>query len=375
LVDVRLRERIDQLIAEGRRIREQPVERAEQAERLAQHLHWQMARLLEDVPPDRRVEVANGIIAAARQLSHDAQADLVEVADGPSVLLEVTPPDLGGEARFQQPQLPLSQTDLLVNARGEPALAHELAAEITSADEIELLCAFIKWHGLRLVAEPLDAALRRGVPVRVLTTTYVGATERRAVDELVRMGADVKITYETQRTRLHAKAWLFRRRSGLHTAYIGSSNLSRSALVDGLEWNVRISRSANAPVIDKFAATFDSYWASDDFEPYDPDRDGERLDAALGSAHRREPLRLSGIEVRPHPFQEEILEALDAERKVHGRTRNLVVAATGTGKTVVAALDFRRLRQELGGDPTLLFVAHRKEILEQSQLTFAQVLN
>ena len=375
LVDARLRQRIDQLIAEGRRVREERVDPAEQPTRLAQHLQGQVARLLESVPPDRRVEVANGIVAAARQLSAAAQDDLVEVAEGPSLLREVTPSDLDGASRYLQPEIPLGQTDLLVNARGEPALAHELAAEITSADEIDLICAFIKWHGLRLVAEPLEAAIRRGVPVRVLTTTYVGATERRAVDELVRLGAKVRISYETQRTRLHAKAWLFRRRSGLHTAYVGSSNLSRSALIDGLEWNVRISRSANAPVIDKFAATFDSYWASDDFEPYDPDRDGERLDAALGSAHRREPLRLSGIEVRPHPFQEEILEALDAERKVHGRTRNLVVAATGTGKTVVAALDFRRLRQELGGDPTLLFVAHRKEILEQSQLTFAQVLN
>ena len=151
---------------------------------------------------------------------------------------------------------------------------------------------------------------------------------------------------ETEATRLHAKAWLFRRNSGYDTAFVGSSNLSRSALVDGLEWNVRLSGVGTPDLVRKFAATFDTYWESSAFVPYDPARDGDRLDDALASAGnrtgKRTSISLAGLEVRPLPHQQEILEALDTEREVHERHRNLVVAATGTGKTVVAALDYRR---------------------------------
>ncbi|MGI8948392.1 MAG: DUF3427 domain-containing protein, partial [Ornithinimicrobium sp.] len=179
--------------------------------------------------------------------------------------------------------------------------------------------------------------------------------------------------------RLHAKAWLFRRNTGFDTAYVGSSNLSRSALLDGVEWNVRLSSVATPALLSKFRATFDTYWHDSAYETYDPDRDGDRLDDALveargGHASGRVTLTLSGLEVRPYPYQSGTLEQLDGERRVHDRHRNLLVAATGTGKTVVAALDYRRLAREAGERPTLLFVAHRKEILEQSLRTYREVL-
>jgi HKD family nuclease len=269
----------------------------------------------------------------------------------------------------------------LTNAKDEPSLSTELRAELASADRVDLLCAFIRWHGLRVLEDQLAQLSEHGVPFRVLTTTYVGATERRAVDELVRrFGAEVRISYETQSTRLHAKAWLFRRDSGYDTAFVGSSNLSRSALVDGLEWNVRLSAVATPGLVRKFAATFDSYWESNQFVSYEPDRDRDRLDDALAFAGNRRAssstvISLSGLEVRPLPHQEEILEALDAERRLHERHRNLVVAATGTGKTVVAALDYRRLvRETYNRDLSLLFVAHRKEILDQSLRTYREAL-
>jgi HKD family nuclease len=167
------------------------------------------------------------------------------------------------------PVTPLSQAALLTNAKDEPSLSTELRAELASADRVDLLCAFIRWHGLRVLEDQLAQLSEHGVPFRVLTTTYVGATERRALDELVRrFGAEVRISYETQSTRLHAKAWLFRRDSGYDTAFVGSSNLSRSALVDGLEWNVRLSAVATPGLVRKFAATFDSYWESNQFVSY-----------------------------------------------------------------------------------------------------------
>ncbi|MGA9491412.1 MAG: DUF3427 domain-containing protein, partial [Mycobacterium sp.] len=189
-----------------------------------------------------------------------------------------------------------------------------------------------------------------------------------------------RINYETDRTRLHAKAWLLRRNTGFHTAYVGSSNLSHAALVDGLEWNVRLSAISTPHLLEKFRATFDSYWENREFELYRPSEDGDRLRAALETAsgnRAREGITvtLSGLEVHPKPFQAEILEELDAERTIHDRHRNLIVAATGTGKTVIAALDYRRLiRDAHGHDLTLLFVAHRKEILFQSRRMYQEVL-
>lgn len=279
-----------------------------------------------------------------------------------------------------RPQARMGINSLITNAPGDASIGAELAAEISSADRIDILLSFVKWSGLRVLKHQLLDATRRGVEIRVLTTTYMGATERGAVDRLVReFNAEVRISYDVQTTRLHAKAWLFHRNTDLNTAYIGSSNLSRAAMVDGLEWNIRVSRKRDPHILDKFQATFDGYWNSGQFHPYDPDRDGEDLEKALrnaGTTTSSDPnslITISGIEVTARPHQRTILEALDSERELHGHHRNLVVAATGTGKTVVAAIDFKNLKRRLG-NPSLLFVAHRKEILNQSRRMFREVL-
>jgi superfamily II DNA or RNA helicase len=152
-------------------------------------------------------------------------------------------------------------------------------------------------------------------------------------------------------------------------------------MLDGVEWNVRLSAIATPALMRKFSATFETYWNDTTFESYDPDRDRDRLDDALAEASGRRhsdrvTLSLSGLEVRPYPHQGEMLESIEVERVVHDRHRNLVVAATGTGKTVIAALDYRRLCGARAGErPSLLFVAHREEILRQSLRTYREVLS
>ncbi|MDI5943808.1 phospholipase D-like domain-containing protein, partial [Micromonospora sp. DH15] len=167
------------------------------------------------------------------------------------------------------------------NGRHQPRIGHEVTHEMASAERVDLLCAFIKWHGLRIVEPAIRELIGRGGTLRVITTTYLGATDQRALDRLAELGAEVKVSYETRTTRLHAKAWLFRRDNGLTTAYVGSSNLSKAALVDGVEWNVRISNVEQPHVIDTFTATFEDYWNDPAFEAYDAGRDGERLRQAL----------------------------------------------------------------------------------------------
>ncbi|GAQ65590.1 ATP-dependent RNA helicase SrmB [Streptomyces scabiei] len=350
---------------------------------LARHIGQAIGRKLSQLPHSKRVALANQIIGA---LAADApEQDISDagelIADGPRQLLALAEQEAPGVYAIR-PLTPLSETALITNSPEDPSLGSELRAELATADRIDLLCAFVKWYGLRVLEDSLRAAQQRGVPIRVITTTYIGATDRHALDRLVRdFGAEVKVNYEIRSTRLHAKAWLFRRNSGFDTAYVGSSNLSKAALLDGLEWNVRLSSVATAAVLNKFEATFDAYWNDSAFERYDPDADGGRLDRALSQASGSGPttdlkISLSGLEVRPFPHQRDMLERLRVEREVRGRNHNLLVAATGTGKTVMAALDYRNLRRTLGhGNPRLLFVAHRKEILKQSLRTYREVLD
>jgi len=342
----------------------------------ARHLAAVVRQALADVKDEDRVarqaQIVNELLASIVTVDRDDHLALP-----PRRLASVHRIDaLRGTTRPADPLIPLAQSDLLVNARGEPSVGQAIQHEIASADRIDLVCAFIKWHGLRTLEDALDAYLRSGRTLRVITTTYVGATERKAIDRLIEMGAQLKVSYQTDHTRLHAKAWLLHRDSGFSTAFIGSSNLSKSALLDGVEWNVRLSQIDAPSILEKFAATFDSYWADPAFETYRPE-DADRFDRAIDQASGAiKPTALVPFAIEPWSHQREILDKLTVERYRHNRWRNLVVAATGTGKTVVAALDYKRLCEEIGNARPLklLFVAHRREILEQSLLTFRHVL-
>ncbi|GAA4056292.1 DUF3427 domain-containing protein [Nonomuraea soli] len=379
----------EQLVTEGlaRKLRDhrgaalrRPLDQVEAADVLTAHLAALTRRALRSFKGTdaerlaRQIELANRLAALLGDAEHD---DLVSSTR--ELLLAVTRDHaLTGEPIFPpRPETPLAASALLVNGHGQPSVGHELKRELASADRVDLLCAFVRWYGVRIVDEALAEFVRRGGRLRVITTTYRGATERRALDRLRELGADIKISYETKTTRLHAKAWLFRRNTGFSTAYVGSSNLSKSALIDGLEWNVRMSAVEQPHLLDTFAATFEEYWGDPAFEDYDPATDRDRLDEALALENsgrdERLPLTITSLDVRPYGYQSEVLAELAAERQIHGRHRNLVVMATGTGKTVVSALDYRALR-EAGEVDSLLFVAHREEILVQSQGTFRQVL-
>ncbi|WP_309816718.1 DUF3427 domain-containing protein [Pseudarthrobacter sulfonivorans] len=336
---------------------------------LSRHVADVVRQSLAVAKPTDRVALANRIL---EQLKHSDR-----IADGPTQLRSLHRPDALKRRQLRRPTTKLSDSALLTNSKDEPNLAAELRAEIESANTVDLLCAFVRWTGLRLLEPALEQLQERGAHLRVLTTTYMGATERRAIDELVnRYRAEVKINYETQATRLHAKAWLFRRNSGFDTAYVGSSNLSQAALLDGLEWNVRLSSVGTPTLLQKFEVTFDSYWEQRAFQSYDPELDGEKLDAALernGGRRKAAPDAPTGLEVQPYLHQEEMLEDLEAER-LKGFNHNLLVAATGTGKTVIAALDYKRLSEAAGRHLKLLFVAHRQEILKQAMRTYRDVM-
>ena len=354
---------------------------AEGPERLARHAMREIARqLAKDESADTQAAALNLILRGI--VSDAADWAAAEILMPPRVLSGIKRRSALGEPLDLPalPATPFSQSDLLVNAEGQPNIGSELKAELATADSVDLICAFVIWTGVRHLRDALAEVVSRGGRVRVITTTYMGATEKRAVDELFALGAEVRVALDARTTKLHAKAWLLERDSGLTTAFVGSSNLSHTALFDGLEWNVRLSSMDAMHVIDRVRMMFESHWESEHFDPYDPAVNGDALAFALQEHDRRslgEPsttISFAGLDVRPYPHQQRMLDALMIERDRHDRHRNLVVAATGTGKTVVAALDYRQLLDRQTDGLSLLFVAHREGILRQSLATYRAVL-
>jgi superfamily II DNA or RNA helicase/HKD family nuclease len=374
ILDAALDERLARI--DGRLVNRRTLRSADASDRISQHLARLLRRALDSVPDAHRVAV--GVDVVRRLLSEVGDripqsnaAEGAPLASG-EALYGIGDWRLDGTVRMPlAPLIPLLDTTLLTNAPGEPRVGRQILTEIESADSIDIVMAFVRRSGIRPLVDALRDHCNRGKRLRVLTTTYTGSTEAKALELLTELGARVRVSYDLSTTRLHAKAWVFHRRSAFSTAYVGSSNLTHSAQVAGMEWNVRVSGARNLDVIDKIEAVFESYWQGGDFVPYD----AAEFRAALDLLKRSDgwpPQPISPLEIRLEPFQERLLELIAVSR-AQGRHRNLLVSATGTGKTVMAAIDYARLRTTLPR-ARLLFVAHREEILDQSRATFRHAM-
>lgn len=373
--------------------------------RLAEALADQLVSVLQDISPrpledlseqdgkrnrlQSQLEFVNAMLVdlrarLAHQFPNQDHGDNVRLLASPAQNLTAvhrkrtapTAPDTG-----------LTSPWLFTAAKSSPALLSELRHELASSDRVNILMSFITVSGVRKIRDILhsitavDGTGQARTRLRILTTTYIGATEAQAVNELARLpNCEVHISLDGRRTRLHAKAWIFERDSGFGTAYVGSANLTQAALAGGLEWTVKFAERGQGAMFQQAQAHFETLWHDNEFVRYDPDRAEHRaaLDMAIakekGSGRPDQPANvLSFFDLQPKNYQLEMLEQLQAER-AHGRMRNLVVAATGTGKTVVAAFDYQRICQQYGGRPRLLFIAHRIEILQQALRTYREVL-
>lgn len=193
--------------AAGLQAAESGIDRFEADALLARHVADELTRALGAVGGEdalsRRVELCNAVIA----LLHPS--DVVpgaRVDDGGRVLRSVH----RSAAEPPRTETPLAVSTLLTGADAEPRLGHELEREMASADGVDALVSFVTWEGWRRLQHALEALATRGRRLRLITTTYTGATDAEAVEAIAGLpGAEVRVSYDTRRTRLHAKAWLF----------------------------------------------------------------------------------------------------------------------------------------------------------------------
>lgn len=382
----RFAEVLKEALAEDQvRAEEEDVDAEEAVGYLSSYLQRVIRLCLKDIADrdeensvDHQLALTNELIASLAKKTEELGGGQ-EVANAPFLLksLEHKKNTLLPR-RWERPATSLTRSFLFTNSKKDVSMVHELTKEIASSDRIDFLISFIRFSGLQLLLPALRLFTARGGHLRIVTTTYMGATDPKAIEVLASLPhTEVRISYDVKETRLHAKSYMFYRESGYSTAYIGSSNLSHAAIAEGMEWNMKVTAQDQPHIIDKMSATFETYWHSEDFTSYEPQKDEEKLRRAID----RERGRSSGtdassyaFDIQPYPYQQAILDALDTERHGKDRWYNLVVAATGTGKTAISAFDYRRFAASRKEGTRLLFIAHREEILKQSLSCFRQVM-
>ena len=370
-----LKQDIDAASSDGLVCKEEYIDDTDSTNMLADHLSKIIRNRLSDenLTAEERTEFVNRLID---DLGEDKEE---KVVDDKQMLAAVV--SRQEEARLKatnstlvRPLTGFRVSNLFTGGQSHVSLSSEIERDIESADSICMIVSFLKLSGVNLIYDHLKRFCSNPQHrLRIITTTYCGVTDAKAVERLASLpNTEIRISYNTQIERLHAKSYIFERNSGFSTAYIGSSNLSKSAQTDGLEWNIRVTNVENPHIINAALATFDIYWNSHNFEDF---REGgiEKLYKELQKV--REPKLATDVLVKYTilPHQKQILDKLAVIRE-GGVRRNLIVAATGTGKTVISAFDYKVFTEQTEGTHRLLFVAHREEILKQSRRTYRSVL-
>ena len=351
------------------------IDNAESPQILADYLAKVIRNKLEEIEEQQdRVNMINKILSEAGLLEE------MQIVDYENLLTEVMTHQqylFQSQSRSQtiRPISGFRVSNLFTGGGSALSLGEEIRREIASADEICFIVSFLKVSGIRILMDDLKKFTQKeGSRLRIITTTYCGVTQSKAIEQLLELpNTEIRISYNTDIERLHAKSYIFLRNSGMNTAYIGSSNLSKSAQTDGLKWNIRVTNIENPHIIKTALATFDMYWNSPNFEDIrigGIDKFNKEINRNL-FRNRSEENVYHRFTLLPH--QKQILDKLCVERDENHNYRNLIVAATGTGKTVISAFDYQNFKRTHSRS-RILFTAHREEILCQALNTYKSVL-
>lgn len=256
-------------------------------------------------------------------------------------------------------------------------LYYQLSRSLRGAESVDIIVSFLMESGVKMIVKDLEKALRRGAKIRILTGNYLGITQPSALYMIKReLGEQIDLRFYNEKNRsFHPKSYIFHYKN-YSEIYVGSSNISRSALTSGIEWNYRFRSDSDLESYEKFFGTFEELFynhsividdeelkrysknwhrpaMAKDLDRYDVEADDKDLNVR--------------VMYEPRGAQIEALCALEHTR-LEGAKRALVVAATGVGKTYLAAFDSKSFKR-------VLFVAHREEILKQAAVSFHNVRN
>lgn len=269
----------------------------------------------------------------------------------------------------------IQTTDVMTGDRNRNRfLYYQLKISIMKAQKIDIIVSFLMESGVRMILKDLKAALDRGVQIRILTGNYLGITQPSALYLIKKeLGSCVDLRFYNDRERsFHPKSYIFHYEN-MSEIYIGSSNLSKSALTSGIEWNYKFNNLTDKQNFSLFFQTFEDLFFhhsivinNEELQRYSKNwhkpavsKDLAKYDAVEDTDTKVQLL------FQPRGAQIEALYALEDSR-AQGATKGLVQAATGIGKTYLAAFDSAKYKR-------VLFVAHREEILKQAALAFKNV--
>lgn len=375
IINRHIKNQIERTHANNMNCLQQSIDEAESPQMLANYLANAIRQKLNEIENQQdRVNMVNHILMEAGLMD---EMQIVEPNDLLSEVMTSQQHTLQTQSNTKtiRPVSGFRVSNLFTGGNSTLSLGEEIRREIASADEICFIVSFLKVSGVRILLDDLKKFTQKeGSRLRIITTTYCGATQAKAIEQLAALpNTEIRISYNTDIERLHAKSYIFVRNSGMNTAYIGSSNLSKSAQTEGLEWNIRVTNEENPHIIKTALATFEMYWNSPNFEDF---RIGG-IEKFNDEIHRNifrsqgEETVFQRFTLLPH--QKQILDKLQVERDENQNFRNLVVAATGTGKTVISAFDYLNFTRTHARS-RILFTAHREEILRQSLNTYRSVM-
>ena len=242
---------------------------------------------------------------------------------------------------------------------------------LTTSDEVTICVSFLRYSGLSLLIEELNTFLERKGKLQVLTSTYLNVTQPEALETLMKL-AEVEVRLQDGVTGFHTKFYFFNTRENSAFCWIGSSNLTKGGIATNIEWNLKHS---HPDIIQECRENFQTLWNRDDVFPLTKQiletyKDRYKLSKENSLLIHNSIIDKPTINLyKPNPVQVEALNELDRMRK-HGKHRAAVIAATGLGKTFLAAFDSKAFNAR-----SLLFIAHREELLTQAEATFRKVFS